>query len=124
MNIEIPALPVALLTLLAFLAPYGIGILNGVLPFVKTPLQRKILAVVVAVVLAAVALVGYFAYTGTPLPSDPRTWVGFILLVLVVSQTSYSLVTKRLGADQLEQRFGGDSEDVKAGRHLSRANGN
>lgn len=117
--IEIPTLPVALLTLLGFLAPYAVAFLNGVLPFVREPWQRKLVAVVVSIVLAAAGLVGYFLATGSPLPSDGVTWVGFVLLVLVVQQTSYGLVTKQGGADAIERAAGGDDDDTKASLHLT-----
>lgn len=118
--LEIPTLPAAVLLLLGFFSPYGVSILNAVLPFIKTPLQRKAVAVVVSVIVAVAALFGYFAVTGMLLPQNLAEWFGFALLVLVVQQASYGLVTKKLGADWLEQRFG---DDVKAARHLSRANG-
>lgn len=118
--IEIPTVPVAVLTLLGFFAPYAVAVLNGALPFVREPWQRKLLAVVVSAVVAVLGLVGYFVATGTPLPADPGAWFGFVLLVLVVQQTSYGLITKKLGADWLEQRAGGDDDSAKAAQHLER----
>lgn len=123
MNIEIPVAPLGLLTILGFLAPYAVAFLNGVLPFVKSDLGRKLVAVVVSVILAAIGLVAYHLVSGEAWPADAAAWVGYALLVLVVCQASYALVTKRLGAEQIEKAAGGEGDDVKAARHLSRTNG-
>lgn len=94
MNIEIPTAPAGVLVLLSFFAPYAIAALNGVLPFVKKPWQRKVVTVVVAVLLTAVVFVFYYAMTGEPLPS----WPVLVLLALVVITASYALVTKTSAA--------------------------
>lgn len=121
--IEIPTVPAAVLLLLGFFSPYGVSFLNAVLPFVKSPLGRKVVAVVVSVVLAVVALFGYFIVTGTLLPQNLAEWFGFALLVLVVQQASYGLVTKKLGADAIERALGGNGADAEAAAAVSRANG-
>lgn len=90
MEIEIPTVPLGALTLLAFFAPYAIAALNGALPFVKEPWQKKAVAIVVALALAAVVLAIYFAATG----DVPATWWAFGLLAIVVASASYALVTK------------------------------
>lgn len=87
MNIEIPAVPVGVLTLLAFFAPYAIALINRP----EWPVAaRKWVAVGVAVVLAAVVLAIYFAATG----EIPTTWWAFLLISVVVVSASYALVTK------------------------------
>lgn len=90
MDIAIPAAPAGILTLLAFFAPYAIGALNGVLPFVKQSWQKKVVSILVAIVLAVVVIVAYQNVTGQPI-GDP--WL-FGLLSLVVVQSSYSLITR------------------------------
>lgn len=100
MDIAIPAAPAGILTLLAFFAPYGVSALNGVLPFVKTALQKKVVAVLVAIALAVVVIVFYQSVTGQ---SIGNPWL-FALLSLVIVQTSYSLITKDLGAKKLERK--------------------
>lgn len=90
MDIAIPAAPAGILTLLAFFAPYAIGALNGVLPFVQKPWQKKVVSVCVAVALAALVVVFYQNITGEPIGD---IWV-FMLLAIVVVAASYSLVTR------------------------------
>lgn len=99
MDITIPSIPAGVLTLLAFFAPYAVGLLNGILPFVRTTAQKRLVAIVVAIVLAAVVIIVYQAVTGQPI-GDP--WL-FGLLSIVVIQASYALVTRDLGAKQIER---------------------
>jgi hypothetical protein len=87
MEIAIPTAPVAIITLLGFLSPYIIAIVNQ--PFWSTT-QRKVVGVLGSLVLAAIALLIYYAASGEPLPQ----WWALLLLALVVSQASYALVTK------------------------------
>lgn len=123
MNIEIPVAPLGVLTVLGFLAPYAIAALNGVLPFVSSALARKLVSVVVSVVLAVVGLVLYHLLSSEPWPDSVAAWAGYSLLVLVVCQASYALVTRDAGASKLEQKVGGEGDDAKAARHVARANG-
>lgn len=90
MNLEIPTAPAGALVLLAFFAPYAIAALNGVLPFVKKPWQRRAVSIVVSVLLAVLVLVFYYATTGDVVPA----WPAFVLLSLVITSASYGLVTK------------------------------
>lgn len=90
MEIALPAVPAGILTLLAFFAPYAIGALNGVLPFVKTAWQRKLVSIVVAIVLAAIVVVFYQNITGEPIGN---IWV-FMLLALGVIAISYAYITR------------------------------
>lgn len=94
MNIEIPAVPVGVLTLLAFFAPYAVALINR--PEWPTA-ARKWVSVGVAVALAAIVLAVYFAATG----EIPQTWWAFLLLSVVVVSASYTLVTRR-SATRLE----------------------
>lgn len=90
MDITIPAVPLGILTLLAFLGPYAVSALNAVLPFVREPWQRRALSIVVALLLAAVVLVLYIAITG----DAPTGWPAWFLFSVVVLAASYALVTK------------------------------
>ncbi|WP_295034583.1 hypothetical protein [uncultured Microbacterium sp.] len=90
MDITLPTIPAGVLVLLALVAPYAIGALNGVLPFVTKPWQKKVLAVLFAVVLGAAVLAFYFVYTGDTVPN----WPTLLLLGVVVVQASYALFTK------------------------------
>jgi peptidoglycan/LPS O-acetylase OafA/YrhL len=94
MNIEIPTAPAGVLVLLSFFAPYAIAALNGALPFVKKPWQRKAVALIVSLVLTAIVLAFYYALTGDTVPS----WPTFVLLSLVIASASYALVTKTSAA--------------------------
>ncbi|MFF3029157.1 hypothetical protein [Microbacterium sp. NPDC057944] len=100
MDITLPTIPAGMLVLLGLLAPYVVGILNGALPFVQKPWQRKTLAIIFAVVLAGVVLAFYYAYTGDVIPQ----WPVLVLLAIVVVQASYALIAKST-ASALEQRF-------------------
>lgn len=99
MNIELPTIPAGVLVLLALAAPYAVAALNGALPFVKKPWQKKMVAIAVALVLTAAVLAFYYAYTGDVIPQ----WPVLVLLAIVVAQASYALVTKST-ATALEQR--------------------
>lgn len=90
MDIAIPAAPLGVLTLLSFFAPYAVGALNGALPFVKTPWQKKVVSIVVAVVLATIVMVFYYAITKEPITD----WWLFTLLAIVIVNASYALVTR------------------------------
>lgn len=98
MDVIIPAAPLGVLTLLAFFGTYAVSFLNGVLPFVTKPWQKRSVSVVVAIVLAVVVIVFYHHITGEPIGNP---WV-FTLFAIVIAAASYSLITKGLGAKQLE----------------------
>lgn len=100
MDIILPTVPAGVLVLLALVAPYAIGVLNGALPFVRKAWQKKAVAIIVAVVLAFAVLAFYYAYTGDMLPD----WPVLVLLAIVVVQASYALVTKST-ATAIEKRF-------------------
>lgn len=100
MDITLPTIPAGALMLLALFAPYVIGALNGVLPFITKAWQKKALAIAVAVILAVVVLAFYYVYTGDALPE----WPVLVLLAIVVVQASYALITKPT-ASAVERRF-------------------
>ncbi len=104
MDIAIPVAPLGVITLLGFFAPYAVGALNGVLPFVQKPWQKKLVSIVVAVVLAAVVMVFYYAITREPITD----WWLFALLAIVVVQASYALVT-RPSAAAVEAKASGNA---------------
>jgi len=87
MDIEIPAVPVGVLVLLNFFAPYAIAVVTNP----RWPAaQKKVVAIVVSLVLAAAVLLVAFLGFGLPIPA----WPALLLLAVVVSQASYALVTK------------------------------
>lgn len=90
MNIELPTIPAGVLVLLALVAPYAVAALNGWLPFIRKPWQKKAVSVVVSAVLTAAVLAFYYVYTGDVIPQ----WPVLVLLAIVVAQASYALVTK------------------------------
>ena len=90
MDIAIPAAPAGILTLLAFFSPYAIGALNGVLPFVQKPWQKKVVSIVFALALAIIVVLFYVNITGEPIGN---IWV-FLLLAVVIVSASYALITK------------------------------
>lgn len=98
MEIELPAVPLGIMTLIGFFLPYAIGAINGLLSFVQKPWQKKVVTIVVAVLLAVVTMIFYYAITGETLPS----WPVFVILALMVVATSYALVTKR-SANEVER---------------------
>lgn len=98
MDIEIPAVPLGVLVLLNFFAPYATAVaVNPVWP----PAWKKAVAIVVALVLAGVVLlVSYFGY-GQVIPS----WPVLLLTAIIVSQASYDLITGK-SADRLARSAG------------------
>lgn len=87
MDINLPAVPAGVLTLLALFAPYVIAIINRP---AWSGTTKRVVAVAASVVLAAVILLFYFAFTGEPVPH----WGTLILLFVVVAQASYALLAK------------------------------
>lgn len=100
MDITLPTLPAGMLVLLSLVAPYAVGALNGVLSFVTKPWQRKTVAVIVSLIVAAAVMAFYYVYTGDMLPD----WPALTLLAVIVVQASYALITKTT-ATAVEQRL-------------------
>lgn len=94
MNIILPAIPAGMIVLVGFFAPYAVAALNGLLPFVKQPWQKKVVTVTVAAALAVLVVVFYYAITGDVVPA----WPLFVILALLVVSTSYALVTRKTAA--------------------------
>lgn len=90
MDLTIPTIPAGVLTLLAFLGPFAVAVVNGALRVVTEPWQKRAVAVVVAVILAAAVIVIYVAITG----DMPPTWPLWVLWSIVILSASYALVTK------------------------------
>ena len=87
---ELPVLATGITVLLGFLSTYFVSFLNGVLPFVKSSLAKKLVTVAVAIVLAGLVMLVYYAMTGEALPS----WPVFFLIALMAISASYALLTK------------------------------
>lgn len=98
MNIELPAIPSGMIVLMGFFAPYAIAFANHPGWPAK---YKKLVAIVISIVVAAVAIVGYYLLTG----DVPLDWPWLILLALLVVQASYALVTKK-SATYIEQNYG------------------
>lgn len=96
MDITLPTIPAGVLVLLGLLAPYVQALIQRP---AWTPGVKKVIAVAVAIILTAVTLLFYYAYTGDTIPE----WPVLVLLTVVVAQASYTLVTKST-ASALEQR--------------------
>jgi threonine/homoserine efflux transporter RhtA len=101
-DISIPTIPIGILVLLNFFAPFATAV--AIDPRWPAKLKKGI-AVVVAIVLA-IAVVLFSWWMGDPLPD----WPALILLAVVISQASYALITKR-PADALAGQVGTGSGD-------------
>lgn len=102
MNVEIPEVPAGILALLSFFAPYAVALVNSPR---WTEGQRKVVGVAIPAVLGVIVWVIYYAMTGDGLHS----WPVMILLAVVITQSSYALVTKK-SASKLERRTSSDIE--------------
>ncbi|MEJ6490761.1 hypothetical protein PQI23_13625 [Leucobacter sp. USCH14] len=98
MEIQIPAIPAGVLTLLAFFSPFAIALINH--PTWPSG-SKRIVSIVVSVVLAAIVLVLYFVMTGDVVPH----WPVFVLLAIVVQQAAYALILKT-SAKNIEGKYG------------------
>jgi len=96
-NIELPAIPAGVLTLLSVLAPYAIAFINH--PSWPAG-SKRIIAVAVSLALTLVVLGGYYAFTGDLVPQ----WPVLILLGVVVSQAAFSALWPHV--KDLEGRHG------------------
>lgn len=100
MEIEIPAIPLGVVTLLGFFSPYAIGALNGALSFVKETWQKRLVSVAFGIVLAGVVIAVYLGFGGA-LPDGG--WAPIGVWTIVVVAASYALVTKN-SANRVEAR--------------------
>lgn len=91
MNITLPTIPAGVLVLLALVAPYVQAIIQR--PSWR-PWVKRVLAIVLAIVVAGVVLAFYYVYTGDVIPD----WPVLVLLAIVVAQASYAMVTKSTAA--------------------------
>lgn len=96
--IDLPEIPALALTVVNLLAPYLVAIVNHPR---WSPNSKRILAVMVSVLLSVVALLVVQVASGEPVES----WVTLVILGILVSQTSYALVTKK-SATALEKSVG------------------
>jgi hypothetical protein len=97
-EIALPAIPAGVLVLLNFFAPYATAL---VVNPAWSANQKRIVAIVVALVLAAIVLLIAFYGFGIPVPA----WPVLLLLAITVSQASYDLVLKR-SANNLAKHAG------------------
>ena len=87
MEIALPIIPAGIVTLLAFFSPYAVAFI--ILSRWKAG-SKRLVAVVVAIVLALAVTAFYFWMTGDVLPD----WPVLILLAFVVGQAAFSLLWK------------------------------
>ena len=83
MAIELPVLPVGILTLLSFFAPYGIALIN--LPTWSSG-SKRLVAIAFSVVLTIIVMLMYYLISGDTIPD----WSVMILLGLTVSQAAFT----------------------------------
>lgn len=98
MDVTLPLIPSGVSILLAFFSPYAIAIVSH--PG-WAPKYKRLVAIVVTLVLAAVSMLFYYMMTGYVFP-DPAQ---FILLFLIISQAAYALILKP-SAKALESSVG------------------
>ena len=98
MELTLPEVPAGVVTLLALFTPYGTALLNGFTHLTGT--WKRLVSVAVSLAVAGISLVIYYSATGHTVPN----LVGLLLLAIVVSQSSYALVTKNT-AKALEDRI-------------------
>jgi hypothetical protein len=105
MDITLPLMPSGLTVLLAFFSPYAVAVVNHPAWPVK---YKRLVALVVTVLLAAISMLFYYLMTGYVVP-DPAQ---FIVLFLIISQAAYALVLKS-SAKTFESFIGVGSKDGK-----------
>jgi peptidoglycan/LPS O-acetylase OafA/YrhL len=91
MDITLPTIPAGVLVLLALLVPYLQAIIQR--PSWR-PWVKRVIAVALALILAAVVLAFYYVYTGDVVPG----WPVLVLLAIVVAQASYAMLTRDTAA--------------------------
>ena len=98
MEIQIPAIPAGVLTLLAFFSPFAIALINHP----RWPSgSKRLVSIIVSIVLAALVLLLYFVMTGDVIPQ----WPVFVLLAIIVQQAAYALLLKT-AAKTVEGKYG------------------
>ena len=87
MEIEIPAIPAGILTLITFFSPYAVALVNH--PKWSSG-SKRLVSIAVSLALTLVVMLFYYIITQDVLPS----WPVFILLALVVNQASFTVLWK------------------------------
>lgn len=87
MDINMPAVPLGILTLLSLFAPYAVSFINHRR---WAPSSKRLVAIVTSLVLALIVIALYYLMTGEP----PMDWPYMLVLAVLVTQTSYSLLLK------------------------------
>lgn len=98
MEIVIPAVPLGVVTLLAFFSPYVVALVNAP---VWPAGQKRAVSVFVSILLTALVLWLYYVITQDTVPS----WPVLLLLTFAVQQTAYETVLKG-SATKVEGRYG------------------
>lgn len=95
-ELELPEIPAFVLVVVNLFAPYIIALVNQ--PS-WSPNAKRLISVAGSLILSVVALGIYYAASGEPIPA----WWVLLLLGVLVSQATYSLIAKPLGAKVLEE---------------------
>lgn len=98
-EITIPEVPAGILALLSFFAPYAVALINRPAWSSNT---KRVVGIVVPALLALLVWIMYWFMTGDGL----HDWPKMILLAVVITQTSYALVTEK-SATRVEERVHG-----------------
>lgn len=98
MQIELPTIPLGMMTLLAFFAPFAIAVINHP----AWPSRWKyVVTIIVNAVLVAVVFAVYYAMTKEPIPD----WPVLLVIGLGVTQAAYLLLWKKPAA-KIEEAVG------------------
>ena len=98
MEIELPAIPAGVLTLIGALAPLLIALANNPR---WSRVSKTAMSLGISLAIAIISLGGYYLLTGDAIPS----WPWLVLLFLVVVQFAYAIVWKGI-ASQIEKQYG------------------
>lgn len=102
MDFSIPVVPAVILLVLQFISPY---ITSAFVAFNMSSATKKLVAVIVSFVLAAVVLLVSLWVGWIPTDTSPLGIVTLVLLGLGIQQAAYGLLFKE-SADELSKSFG------------------
>lgn len=106
MEFEIPVVPAVILLVLQFISPYIVSLFSN---FQWAPGQKKLVAVIVSFVLAAVVLLVSLWVGWLPADLSPLGIVTLVLLGLGIQQAAYGLIFKESADDVMRTKGVGAS---------------
>lgn len=98
MEIELPAIPAGVLTLIGLFAPLLIAVASSPR---WSKASKTGMSLALSIILAVISLGGYYLLTGDEVPS----WPWLILLFIVIAQFAYAVIWKKL-AGKIEREHG------------------